>query len=389
MALVPLSYNMRSLFARRAGTLLTVVSIACTVAVIAGILMLQQGFATLFAERGRDDIAVFLRPGATSEGQSGIRREQAELLIKETPEIALDATGKPLASAESFLAIRRFKLDGGETNVPIRGVQQATFRIHGDDVRIVEGRSFEPGSDEVIVGSPLVNRIRGCKLGDVLQINTTPFRVVGLFDGKGQYGSEVWGDVERLLEALERNDFSRVIGVLEPGTDLAALAERLADDKRVPAKVETERAYLTSQTTGTSATFLFLGGLLGVIMGVAAIFTGTNSMLAGLSARSHEIGILLSMGFRPGAIFLSFLFESVLLGLLGGILGCLVVLPLQGVQTGTTNFQTFSEFAFAFRLTPMVLITSVSFAILLGLVGGTWPAARASRMTPTEALRRG
>jgi ABC-type lipoprotein release transport system permease subunit len=389
MTLVPLSYTVRSLWVRRSSTILTVFGIAATVAVLAGLLALQQGFATLFASDGREDLAVVLRQGATSEGESGFRRDQVALLVKETPEFALGADGRPLASGELYLAVRRRKLDGGEVNVAMRGVQPQSFAVHGDSQQVLEGRRFEPGSDEVIVGRRLTDRIRNCRVDDVLVVNTTPFRVVGVFGGRGAFESEIWGDADRLMEALERPVFNRVIGVLRPDADVEALSARLEDDPRVPAEAETERAYLESQTQGLSAIFVVLGGFLGLIMGVAAVFTGTNSLLSAVAARAHEIGILLSIGFRPAAIFAAFLVESLLLGLLGGLTGCLLVLPLQGVQTGTMNVQTFSEIAFAFRMTPVVLGWSVTFACLLGLVGGALPAWRASRLRPTEALRRG
>lgn len=388
MALVPLRYNLRNLFARKGSTALTTLSIAATVAVLAGMLSLQQGFATMFVERGRDDVGVFLRPGASSEGESAFRRDLAEILIKESEEIALGDDGQPLASGEIYLAVRRFKLDGGETNVPLRGVQPATFDIHGDDLRIAEGRRFEPGSDEVIVGKGLTQRIQNSRVGDVFTINLTPFRVVGVFEGKGGYNSEIWGDTERMLAALDRSNYSRVLAKLEPGTDVEALAERLEDDKRVPAKLLTEREYLMSQTSALSGLFIILGVVFSIIMGVAAIFTGTNAMFTQVSARTHDIGILMSIGFRPFAIFAAFLFESALLGLLGGVVGCLLVLPLDGMQTGTMNMQTFSEATFAFRITPTVAFWAVGFSILLGLVGGAIPAWRAARLAPTVALRR-
>jgi len=385
---VPLSYNLRSLFVRRVGTALTVLGIGATVAVVAGILALQQGFRAMYAESGRADLAVFLRPGSTTEGYSVFSRDRGLKLIKKLPEIAVDAKGIPLASMECYLAVRRFRESGGETNVPIRGVQPPTFEMRTDELHIVEGRNFAPGSDEVIVGQRLVGRIRNCHVGDVLVLNTTPFRVVGTFACDGPYESEIWGDLDRLLDALERYGPNRVLAQLRPGTDVAALSARLAEDKEVPATVQTEREYLTSQTIALSGVLVFLGGFLGLVMGIAAVFTATNTMLSAIASRSHEIGILLATGFRPLPIFASFLLEAVLLGLIGGVVGCLMTLPLNGVETGTTNFQTFSEVAFAFRVTPTVLGTAVLFSLVLGLLGGAWPAWRASRLRPTEALRR-
>lgn len=389
MAGVPFAYNVRGLVVRRMSTALTVLGIAATVAVLAGLLSLQRGFSLLFKESGREDVAVFLRPGATSEGESAFPRRLADILVKETPEVALAEDGSPLAAAEVYLAVRLFKQDGGETNVPIRGVEPASFALRGDDVRIVEGKRMERGADELIVGRALTSRIRGAAVGEVIVLNTTPFRVVGVFDHDGPFASEVWGDADRIMEALQRPVFSRVVAQLRPDADLEELALRMESDKRVPAKVKTERDYMTGLTKILSGVLLGLGAFLAVVMGVGAVFTGTNTMLAALASRSHEIGILLSIGFRPLSVFLAFLRESLLLGLVGGVVGALAVLPLNGIRTGTTNFQTFTEVAFAFRVTPDVLAIAVGFAVLLGLFGGAWPAWRAARLEPTEALRRG
>lgn len=388
MALVPLNYNLRSLWVRWSATLLTVSGIGATVAVLAGVLALQQGFRTLFTESGRDDIVVFLRQGATNEGDSVFSLERAQILTKSLPEVALSEDGQPLIAGEIYLAVRRHKLDGGETNVPIRGVTPRSFDIYGDGVRIIEGRKPTQGADEAIVGRKLVERIRDCRVGATLTLNTTPFRVVGVFESEGPFASEVWGDRDRMSEALERPVLNRVVAILKPGVDFAAFQERMDKDAQVPAKVMTERVYLTSQTEILSGVLMGLGFFLALVMGTAAVFTATNTMLAALASRTYEIGILLSLGYRPHAIFLSFLFEALVLGLAGGAVGCLLALPLNGVDTGAMNFQTFTEVAFAFRVTPQVLVTAVVFALLLGLIGGTWPALRAASMRPTEAMRR-
>lgn len=388
MKFIPLSYNLRSLIVRRGPTLLTVLGIAATVATVAGVLALQQGFATLYAENGRDDLAVILRPGATSEGVSAFTREGATRIAKSTPEFAVDASGAPLTSLECFLAVRRNRVEGGETNVPLRGVQPTTFAIRGEELRIVEGRAITPGTDEVIVGRGITGRIMNCRLGDVLTINVTPFKVVGVFECDGPFESEIWGDFDRMLSALERFGPNRVLAKLTPGADVKALDVRLRADPQTAGAAQTERAYLTSQTQVLSTILVFLGGFLGLVMGIAAVFTATNTMLSAIAARTSEIGILMATGFRPFAIFVSFLFEALLLGLVGGVVGALLVLPLNGIQTGTTNFQTFTEVAFGFRITGTVLATAIGFSLALGVLGGTLPALRAARMTPTEALRR-
>ncbi|MEX1025658.1 MAG: ABC transporter permease [Planctomycetota bacterium] len=381
------AYNLKSLWVRRSATFLTALAMGATVAVLAGVLALQQGFQSIFKEGGRDGVAVFLRPGANSEGSSAFTRDRARRLIGVTGEIETDAAG-PLAAMECFLAIRRERVDGGETNVPIRGVEQRSLDIYRD-IEIVAGRTLEFGADEVIVGEKLVDRIAGCRLGEVIVINVTPFRVVGVFRSESPFDSEIWGDIERMLPTLNRSGPNRVVARMKDDTDLAALSARLENDQEVPAKVLSEAEYLANQTGALSATLFVLGGFLAVVMGIAAVFTAVNTMLAAISARTFEIGILLATGFRPFPIFLAFLFEAMVLGLLGGVLGCLIVLPINGIETGTTNFDTFSEVAFAFRVTPFVLLTAITFAILLGLIGGTIPAWKAARMSPTEALRRG
>lgn len=388
MALVPLSYTYRSIIGRSSATALTIVGTGATVAVLAGVLALQQGFQTLFAQGGRDDVAMFLRKGATSEGESSYPVDRAEIVKKSTPEIALDAAGRPLASGEMYLAVRRRKLDGGETNVPIRGIEQASIAIHGDALRIVEGRWLEPGKNEVCVGRSLTTRIQDAQVGQQLRINTMSFQVVGVFDHDGPYASEIWGDAQVMSQVLERPGFNRILATLKPGTDVAALTRRLDDDKQVPSKVLTERAYLEGQTQGLSFVLVGLGMFLGAIMGTAAVLTGTNTMLAALASRTHEVGILLAIGFRPWAIFVSFMLESIFIGLLGGVVGCLMILPINGVRTGTTNFQTFTEVAFAFRITPLVLIVAVVFSLALGVLAGTLPALFAAMLRPTQALRR-
>jgi putative ABC transport system permease protein len=211
---------------------------------------------------------------------------------------------------------------------------------------------------------------------------------VGIFDQDGPFASEIWGDRDRIAEALQRPIFNRVIATMKPGTDLKELQDRLEHDAQVPCKVMTEREYLTSQTLALSFVLKALGTFLAVIMGVGAVFTATNTMLAALAARTHEIGILLALGFRPFAIFASFMLEAVLLGLLGGVVGCVLALPINGANTGTMNFQTFTEVAFAFRVTPRVLVSAVFFALILGMIGGAWPALRAALMRPTKAMRR-
>jgi putative ABC transport system permease protein len=404
--LLPFTYNLRSLAVRKSATLLTVLGIGATVAIVSGVMAIQQGFSSMYAGGGREDVIVFLRPGATDEGASQFSRERGLNLMKRLPEIEVGPRG-PMASMEAYLGLLLSPVRGGLTNVPLRGVQPATFEIRGAEVRIVDGRNFEPGTDELIVGNRLVNHIVGCEIGGTIQLNKTPFRVVGVFEHDGQFGGEIWGDLDRLVTSMGRYGPNRVIAKVVPGTVVGAvdpsdtlfnddppgpvpgsLADRLKNDPEVPATVATEKQFLESQTVMLTGMLIGLGGVLGLIMGLAAVFTATNTMLSAIASRTHEIGILLAMGFRPFPVFLSFMFEAVVLGLVGGILGCVMALPFNGIKAGTMNFQTFTEMAFAFRVTPAVLIVAMFFSLMLGLLGGAIPAWRAARLRPTVAMRR-
>ena len=473
--LIPLSYNVRSLWVRKSATLLTVLGIGATVAIVSGVIALQQGFSSMFTAGGRPDVVVLLRPGANSEGDSQFSRDRGLKLIKSLPEIEVQPERGPMASMEAYLAVLLSPSRGGVTNVPVRGVQPMSFEIRKDELEIVEGRNFTPGSDEVVVGTRLVGRIANCEIGGVITLNKTPFRVVGVFEHPGQFGGEIWGDLDRVMSSMGRYGPNRIIAKLKPGTEVGSpdpgaafgledpdtgieailsknvearraselrakllagrsdwrelldvptaevaatldlgadgellakqildfladvrskvdpkpgtLADRLRQDTEVPAKALTEQQFLASQTVMLTFMLVGLGIGLGLIMGTAAIFTATNTMLSAISARTHEIGILLAMGFRPVPIFLSFLFEALVLGLAGGVAGCLMALPFNGVKAGTMNFQTFTEMAFAFRVTPAVLSVAIVFSVLLGLAGGALPAWRAARMKVTQALR--
>ncbi|MFT7462593.1 MAG: putative ABC transport system permease protein [Pseudohongiellaceae bacterium] len=387
--MLPLRYSMRNVVVRRSSALLTTLGIALTVAVFAGVLSMREGFQSIYRSRGESDVAIYLRPGAGSEGESAIRREQAEILIKERPEIERDAAGKPLAAMETFLAVYMEQISGGQVNVPIRGIQQASLEIMGDAVQLVDGRWMRWDSDEVVVGLPLTERMQGARIGDTITLNLTPFKVVGVVTHSGAQGSEVWGDVNRMIEALDRPFYQRVVAQVKPDTDFAALTEELRSDKRVPMQVLSEADYLAKQTTALSTQLTFLAGFLTLLMGASAVLGAMNTMLASVASRTHEIGVLLSLGYSRTAIFVTFLFESALIGLLGGALGVLISLPFDGLGTGLTNFNTFTDVSFSFDVTPQLMLTSVGLSLALGIIGGALPALRAARLPPVTALRGG
>jgi putative ABC transport system permease protein len=387
--LVPFRYPIRSIAVRWSSSLFSSLGIGLTVAVLGGVLSLREGFSSVVGDAGRDDVGVYLRPGAQSEGMSLVRYPQDAREIAVRPEIAVAPDGTRLVAAESYLGIFLPKADGsGTAMVSLRGIEPTSVPIHGRDFSIVEGRMIAFGSDEILVGKPLAGRIANTNVGDVLQINLTPFKVVGHFRHRGAYGSELWADVVRLGEATKRPYRQRVVAQLKEGSDPAAIAKDLKEDKQAPVQFETERAHFRSQTAALGGVLGVLAGLLTSIMGAAAVLGAVNTMLAAVGARTREVGILVALGYRRLPIFLCFLFEAAAIGLVGGLIGVLLVLPFNGLETSTTNWNTFTEVAFAFRVTPRVLTISLVVAFVLGTLGGAIPAWRASRLVPTAALRR-
>lgn len=389
LVFVPWSYPLRNLVVRWPAALFSAVGIAMTVAVLVGVFALRNGFAAVLATTGSENVLVYMRPGATSEGESGIDLERVRKIVNERPEIERDAEGRPMAAGECYLALFLAKAGSpGQANVPIRGVEEASFAIQGSAWRLVEGRKFQPGADEIVVGRPLVDRIAGCRLGETLMINVTPFRVVGIFEHDGAYRSEFWGDVDRVAAALDRPIRQRVVARIKPGTDVEAIAAELAEDKQFASKALTEAAYFKSQSDVLGGVLTILGSILAGILGIAGVLGAANTMVASIGSRTHEIGVLLSLGFGRMGILVAFLVEAAAIGLAGGVLGSLLVLPLDGVETGTMNWNTFTETAFQFRVDLPLLATASILAIVLGLVGGLLPAWRAATLRPVEALRR-
>jgi putative ABC transport system permease protein len=386
---VPLRYNLRSLLVRKAGTSLSVLSIGLSVGVLVLVLALAQGFELTLVGTGTPNNVIVLRKSATSEGESGLQRWQYRALSS-FPGIAIGETGAPLASAEVYAALNLDKSGGGSANFPLRGVMLSTFVIR-DTARVAAGRTFTPGMREVVVGKALLGRIVGCRLGGALELQGQTWPVVGVIDsGGGAYDSEIWCDVEVFLQELDRPVYGTASLRVDPshpgGAD--ALIAAIEADPRFDAKVLREPDYFASQA-GTLGTVLQVTGyFIAGIMAVGAAFGTAVTLLASLARRTHEVGTLLAVGFRPREILAGFLVEALVLGLAGGVLGVLLAYPVNGVATGTMNWDTFTEQAFAFRITPTVVIRAVTFSTLVGVLSGVVPAWKASRLPPSEALRR-
>jgi putative ABC transport system permease protein len=387
---LPLQYNLRNLVVRRTMTLMTAGGIALVVAVLVLTLALAHGFSATLVATGRPDNAIVLRSGATSEMMSGISREAARVVAAD-PAVARGSDGEPLALPELVVLVNLVRRGdpAASSNVTVRGVDPRVFELR-PDIRLREGRMLKPGTDEVLVGGKLGRRFEGCGVGETLRMGGRDFRVVGAFDAGGSgFDSEIWGDLETVLPVFDRRGFSSLTLRLTDPARLAELVARLDADPRVRAEPRIEREYYRAQSEQLAGVIRALGLFLVVVMAAGAVFGALNTMYAAVGSRSREIATLLALGFAPRAILASFLVESVLLCLIGGVLGCLLALPVHGVSTGTTNWASFSEVAFEFRLSPGILAIGLLASVVLGLVGGYFPARAAARRTVSEALRAG
>jgi putative ABC transport system permease protein len=386
---IPLKYNFRNLFVRKITTGLTVLGIALVVAVFLCVMSLGEGLTRVFTSSGSDKNVLVLRQNSQSELQSGVSRDQVPLILT-LAGIEKDTDGKPLASPELVIVLNLEKLDGGSSNVTIRGVGEKGLKLR-PQMKLVAGRMFTPGRSEVLVSRSVSKRFKECDIGDVIKFGAYRWTVVGQFDAEGTApDSEVWTDVEGMITEFKRGGYSAVLARTPDRASRDQFIAALAGDARLALEGKVERTYYEDQTS-TAAPIKFLGMFVGVVMAIGACFGAMNTMYAAVSARTREIATLRALGFSRSAVMVSFVIESVVLALLGGIAGCalgalFVKLALSGV-TGTTNFATFSEVVFAFRLTPALMLTGIVFSLFMGFFGGLFPAGRAAFTKITTALR--
>jgi putative ABC transport system permease protein len=384
---LPLRYSLRNLWTRRLTTVLTAGGMALVVFVFAAVQMLDTGLRQTLVATGQADNIHVTRRGAGAEISSAVERAQAAI-VESQPEIALGADGNRMASREIVVLITLPKRETGQaTNVTTRGVGAAAFELR-PQVRIVQGRTFTPGSSEVIVGASLARRFDGAAVGNVLRFGGREWRVTGLFDAGGSaFDSEVWGDAEQLKQAFRRPSHSVLVARLTDALAFDELAGRLASDPRLTLDVKRERAFYEEQSQALSNFISYLGLTLSIIFSIGAMIGAMITMYAAVANRVAEIGTLRALGFRRSAVLAAFLFESILIGAIGGLAGVGLASFMQLVQISTLNWQSFAELAFTFTLTPGIAATSFAFAVLMGVIGGFLPALRAARLKIVDALR--
>ena len=384
---IPLNYNLNSLRVRWSSTVVAVLGIAGTVGVFVAMLAMAKGFKTTLVASGSPQNVLLLRGGATSEMSSAISLDQ-ERIIEDAPGVARDSSG-PLVSPEVVvIAPFPLKATGTDANVQVRGVSPKALSVR--DIKVVSGRFFRPGLNELVVGRNVASTYAGFNLGDTVKFGGGTWTVVGTFDGKGSaFDSEVWCDSNVLNGVYKRpqNNFQSVTARLTSPEAFDRFKDTLTSDPRLTLDVEREIEYYDKQSRALTTLITVLGTLVALVMGVGAVFGALNTMYSAVSERSREIATMRALGFGTGSVVTSFVFEALCIAFVGGAIGCLGVLPLNGMTTGTMNWQTFSHLAFAFRVTPPLLAGGIFFALIMGVVGGVPPAVRAARARVAVALR--
>jgi len=387
MTTIPLAYIARNLTARKLTTLLTAGGMALVVYVFATVLMLAAGLEETLVGTGSPDNVMVIRRGSQTEVQSGVDRPSAAI-VESLPDIATGADGRKLISKEPVVLINLPKRESGKpSNVVIRGATPAGLELR-PQVRIVQGRMFQPGTSEIIAGKSIADGFRGAALGETLRFAQRDWTVVGVFDaGRTGFNSEIWGDAEQLLQSFRRVAYSSAVFKLaEPGRFDAVKAE-IENDPRLQLEVKRETQFYSDQSAALSKFISYLGVTISVIFSIGAIIGAMITMYASVASRTNEIGTLRALGFSRAAILVAFLGEALLLGLTGGLVGLVGAAFMQAFSISTMNFQTFAEIAFSFTLTPGIVMASIAFSLIMGFVGGFLPAARAARMKIVDALR--
>jgi putative ABC transport system permease protein len=383
---IPISYNLRNLVVRKTTTILTALGITLTVAVLLAVLALVNGLRTAFESSGNPLQVLVMRKGSTAELSSAVTREVFQDL-KSVAGIQRDGN-EPLASLEMVTVINLPSVDSPDgMNLTLRGILPMGIKMR-DDLKLQDGRWFRAGQREVVVGKSIAKRYPGAQMGKKLRFGRGEWEVVGVMDGgRSSVNSEIFGDLNQTSSDFNRADgLSSILIRANDAATVPALINSLNDDRRLGVLAQTEKEYYEAQTN-SGAVLQYLGIFIAIIMAVGSSFAAMNTMYAAVARRAREIGTLRVLGFSRGSILFSFLIESLALSLLGGLLGCLLVLPLNNITTAIGSFVTFSEIAFNFRVSPEIMLIGLAFALVMGTLGGLFPARMAARKEILTALR--
>jgi putative ABC transport system permease protein len=386
---VPVSYNFRSIRARWTSTIVAILGIAGTVGVFVAMLSLARGFRATLVASGSPDDALVMRAGSTSEMMGGITLDSVKL-VQDKPGVARDASGQPLVTQEVVGVVPIPLISTGtDANVEVRGVSPNVLQIR-KFVKVVQGRMFHSGLDELVVGKNASKTYEGLTVGNTVNFGGGHWKVVGVFDAGGSsFDSEIWCDARILNEVLKRPDnvFQSATVHLSSPAAFEMFKDSITSDPQLNLEVEREVEYYAKQSSAMTRLITVLGGLVAAVMAIGAIFGALNTMYSAVAERGREIATMRALGFSSWSVVLSFLFEALLISFIAGIIGCVVVLPLNGMTTQTMNFSTFSNIAFAFKITFNLLVMGVVFALAMGVLGGLLPAVRAALRPVAVSLR--
>jgi ABC-type lipoprotein release transport system permease subunit len=380
-------YSFRNLMARRLTTALTAAGMALVVFVFAAIVMLAEGLRKTLVDTGSHDNVLVIRRSSVSEVQSGVERYKASI-VETQPEVATGEDGKSLIAKELVVLITLEKKESNSpANVVIRGISENSLPLR-PQVKLVAGRLPRPGSSEIIVGRSIAKGFKNVGLGEKLDFAMRQWTIVGIFDaGNTGYSSEIWGDVEQFMQAFRRPVYSSILFKLVKLSGFETLKKNIESDPRLALEAKRETDYYREQSEMMAKFLRILGQSLTIVFSIGAIVGAMITMYSAVANRTGEIGTLRALGFNRSSILTAFLMESLLLGFIGGFAGLFFASFLQFITVSTTNFQTFSELAFSFRITFEIIYKSLLFSLIMGFVGGILPAFRASRMNIVEALR--
>lgn len=380
--------TLRSISQRLGSSAVAIIGIAGVVIVFTAVLSIAEGFQAAMSEKGDPRRVIVLRSGADTEMTSGLGGDDTRIIM-DAPGIARDETG-PHASAELFVIVGHpLVRSGTDANVPLRGVSTAALKVR-PEVRIVEGRMFTPGTNEIVVGRAASRQFSGLGVGRTVRWGEGTWQVVGIFDANGSVAeSELWCDARVLQPVYRRgNSYQSVFALLESESAFQTLKDALTADPRLQVTVVRERDYYLQQSQVLQTIIRTIGFVIAGLMGLGAVFGAVNTMYSAVASRTREIATLRALGFARTAVVVSVLVEAILLSLVGGLIGGgLAWLAFDGYQTATMNWQSFSQVAFAFAVTPSLLMRGLVYAMLMGLLGGLFPAVRAARLPVVTALR--
>jgi putative ABC transport system permease protein len=381
------NYNLRSMIVRKGTAAMTAGGIAMVVAVFVMTLALAQGFKATLVASGSPGNAIVLRKSATAETVSAVLRSDVPI-IESLPQVARGSDGRPLSSPElvTIIALPR-QTDNQPANVPVRGVGPRAFEVR-ETLRFVEGRRFTPGTREINVGRLAVGRFKGLTVGSDLKFGSTTWKVAGVFTADdAAFESEVWGDVELMGPAFQRAGYQSITVKLADPSMFDSFKAAVEGDPRLYLQPHRELDYYAEQSLAMTTVIRVFGTFVTLILSIGAMFGAMNTMYAAVAYRTREIGTLRALGFSRFRVVTAFLAESIALAVIGGVFGCILALPVHGLSTGTTNFSSFTEVAFKFRITPALMAGGLVFSAVMGAVGGLLPAIRAARIPVARALR--